>query len=234
MAIGLGKVLGFQFVENFNYPYIANSITAFWRRWHISLANWFRDYVFYPLEFKFRGSTFLRQQINIIIVFLLLGLWHGLTVNFLVWGGLHGVAMALEMTFMKQIKRIWVPIQHLYTIIIILSGWVFFRSSSVRYAIEFFARLFGSKQGLTPLPFSETQPLPIINHSVWIALLLGIIFSLPVLPFIRSNFLRVTENHLQARFLGQVIYDVVLFACGILAVAAITTTGISASIYGGF
>lgn len=234
MAIGLGKVLGFKFVENFNYPYISQSIAAFWRRWHISLASWFRDYVFYPLEFQFHGSKFLRQQINIMVVFLLLGLWHGLTLNYLIWGGMHGIALAIEMTYIKKIKRLWLPLQHLYTIIIILSGWVFFRSSSLNYALDFFARLLGSKQGITQLPFSVIQPLPIINHSVWIALIFGIIFSLPVLPYFRDKFEKLTEQHLRTRQMGQLISDLVLLAFGVLSVAALTNTGLSASIYGGF
>jgi alginate O-acetyltransferase complex protein AlgI len=147
---------------------------------------------------------------------------------------MHGIALALEITYINKIKRIWVPLQHLYTLIIILSGWVFFRSSSLRYALEFFARLFGSKQGITQIPFSVTQPFPIINHSVWVALILGMIFSFPILPLIREKFEQLTENHLKARLIGQVVYDIGLFACAVLSVAAIVNSGIAASIYGGF
>ena len=92
MAIGIGQMLGFKFMENFNYPYISRSMTEFWRRWHISLSSWFRDYLFYPLER--RGST--PQAFNILFVFLMTGLWHGLTLNFAVWGLLQGLAIALE------------------------------------------------------------------------------------------------------------------------------------------
>jgi alginate O-acetyltransferase complex protein AlgI len=234
MAIGIGQILGFRFVENFNYPYISKNITEFWRRWHISLASWFRDYVFYPLEFHRRNSTFFRQQINIFIVFLLTGLWHGLTLNFLVWGGLHGIALALEMTFMKYIKRLWTPIQHFYTLTIILSGWVFFRSSSLEYALNFFARLFGSTEGLTPIPFSISTPLPIINNSVWVALISGIIFSLPIVPAVQKRWGQIVEQNSDLQLIGQIGSDLILLALSVLSVAAITNSGIFASIYGGF
>ena len=113
MAIGLGQMLGFRFVENFNYPYISRSISEFWRRWHISLSSWFRDYVFLPLEFARRGTVRFRQQTNILVVFLLTGLWHGVTLNFVIWGLIHGLALALEMTgFGRWLKKAWPPLQH--------------------------------------------------------------------------------------------------------------------------
>ena len=96
MAIGLGRMLGFRFPENFNYPYISTSITDFWRRWHITLSNWFREYVFYPLERRRREMPALSQSLNILIVFLLTGLWHGVTLPFILWGLLHGLALVVE------------------------------------------------------------------------------------------------------------------------------------------
>ena len=110
MAVGIGQIMGFKFVENFNYPYISRNITDFWRRWHISLSSWFRDYVFYPLEFmRAQIPIFHTQQVNIFIVFLLTGLWHGLTINYLIWGGIHGLALVFEMKFLKKLKGTWVP-----------------------------------------------------------------------------------------------------------------------------
>ncbi len=107
MAIGMGQMFGFRFVENFNYPYIARSISDFWRRWHISLSSWFRDYVFVPLEFaRRRSGGVFRQQTHILIVFLLTGLWHGVTLNFVLWGLVHGLAIALEMSgFGRWLKK---------------------------------------------------------------------------------------------------------------------------------
>ncbi len=110
MAIGLGRMMGFRFVENFDYPYISKSIGEFWRRWHISLSSWFRDYVFLPLEFVRRKSKFFRQQTNILVVFLLTGLWHGFTLNYLLWGALHGLALASETTALNRwLKKAWIP-----------------------------------------------------------------------------------------------------------------------------
>lgn len=234
MAIGIGQVLGFRFMENFNYPYISRSITEFWRRWHISLSSWFRDYVFYPLEFQRRNSTFFRQQIDIFVVFLLTGLWHGPTINFLIWGGLHGLALALEMTFMDKIKKLWTPIQHLYTLVVILAGWVFFRSPTPQYAIQFFARLAGSQDGIEQLPYGLTAPLPIINNTVWIALILGIIFSVPILPLIKKRWSLFFEQHIHIQLAGQILEDILLFTICIFSIAAVTYTGVTASIYGGF
>ena len=234
MAIGLGQMLGFRFVENFNYPYIAKSITEFWRRWHISLSSWFRDYVFFPLEFLRRKSKFFSQGMNIFLVFLLTGLWHGLTLNFLIWGGIHGLALVFEMRYQKKMKNLWAPIQHFYTLVVVLCGWVFFRSNSVDYAVQFFARLFGSQQGLSPLPYSVTQPLPLVNHSVYLALVVGIFFSAPVVPFLLHKWGLITEKQPVFRSLGQLGADGLLLVVGVLSVAAITSMGVSANIYGGF
>jgi alginate O-acetyltransferase complex protein AlgI len=164
MAIGLGQMIGLHLPENFNYPYLAQSISDFWRRWHITLTIWFREYVFYPLErrrFKWAG-----QQFNILIVFLLTGLWHGFKPTSIVWGLLHGIATALESTgFGRQLKKLWRPLRHLYTLLIIVIGWVFFRSDNLDFAFGFFQRLAGNTDGLVPLPFSQTTPLPFIEPS---------------------------------------------------------------------
>ncbi|MBM3136699.1 MAG: MBOAT family protein [Chloroflexi bacterium] len=135
MAIGLGGMLGFRFMENFDYPYLSKSISEFWRRWHISLSTWFRDYVFYPLERKRREVPYLSQQLNILIVFLLTGLWHGVTLPFIVWGLLHGLALVLERgRWGAWISKLWKPVQHAYALGVIMLGWVFFRSPTVGYA----------------------------------------------------------------------------------------------------
>jgi len=130
MAIGIGRMFGFQFQENFNYPYIANSLREFWKRWHISLSTWFRDYVYIPLGGS-RMST-LRVYINLLVVFLLTGLWHGASWNFVVWGMFHGFFLASEhMGFSKILNKIWQPIQHLYLVLVIIASWVFFRANTL-------------------------------------------------------------------------------------------------------
>jgi alginate O-acetyltransferase complex protein AlgI len=242
MAIGLGQMLGFRFVENFNYPYISKSIGEFWRRWHISLSSWFRDYVFYTLEFASRRTTFggrvyarLRQPVNILIVFWLTGLWHGVTLNFILWGLVHGLALALEATgFGRWLKKAWRPLQHAYALLVILLGWVFFRSPDLAYAGQFLARLSGSTQGITRLPYSLTRPLPIVENSVWLALALGILFSLPVLPAVQRAWKAAAGSRPLLRGTAIVSADVFLLFLLFGSVAATVGSTFVASIYGGF
>ena len=235
MAIGLGQMLGFRFVENFNYPYISKSISEFWRRWHISLSSWFRDYVFYPLEFTRRKPSLSRQQMHILIVFLLTGLWHGLTLNFVIWGLIHGLALALEMSvFGRLLKKAWAPLQHLYALAVVLLAWVFFRSPDPSYAFQLLGRLAGSQQGAALLPYSITQPLPIVNNSVWLALLLGIVFSLPVLPALRKGWGGLTARFPALSFPGILTSDLLLLGLLAGSVAALVSSSYAASIYGGF
>ncbi len=125
MAIGLGKMFGFEFLENFNYPYISRSITEFWRRWHISLSSWFRDYVYIPLGGNRKG--FLKQLRNILIVWLLTGIWHGASWNFVVWGLYFGIILIAEKLFLlKLLEKLPVFISHLYAILLFVYGWVIF------------------------------------------------------------------------------------------------------------
>jgi alginate O-acetyltransferase complex protein AlgI len=119
MAIGLGRMFGFKFLENFNYPYISKSLREFWRRWHISLSTWFRDYIYIPLGGN-RVST-VRVYMNLFIVFLLTGVWHGASWNFVAWGLFHGIFLAAEHAgFSKILSKIWRALQHLYLIFIVL------------------------------------------------------------------------------------------------------------------
>jgi alginate O-acetyltransferase complex protein AlgI len=235
MAIGLGQMLGFRFVENFNYPYISKSISDFWRRWHISLSSWFRDYVFYPLEFARRRAGRFRQQSNILLVFLLTGLWHGVTLNFVLWGLVHGLALALEMTgFGRWLKKAWPPLQHIYALLIILIGWVFFRSPDLAFAGQFLARLAGSQHGMAQLPFSVTRPLPIIENSVWLALGLGILFSMPVMPALKQAWQKATDARPLLHGATLVSGDLLLLCLLASSIAATVGSAYVASIYGGF
>ena len=136
MAIGLGRMFGFEILENFNYPYISSSIREFWRRWHISLTNWFRDYLYIPLGGN-RGTP-ARTYLNLLTVFFLCGLWHGASWTFVVWGLYHGAFLILErLKFGKLLNSAWSPVRHLYTILVFMVGWVFFRSDTLPYALEF-------------------------------------------------------------------------------------------------
>jgi len=186
MAIGLGQVLGYKFVENFNYPYISKSISEFWQRWHISLSRWFRDYVFFPLERKRISTSGLSQYINILIVFLLTGLWHGVTPTFIVWGLLHGLAISLEISPLgKWLKSTWIPLQHLYALTIIIIGWVLFRADNLAYAYGYLKSMLGFSKGSGIIPFTA---LPVVETHTWLALLLGGLLSFPIFPTLAQAF----------------------------------------------
>lgn len=143
MAMGLGKMFGFDFLKNFDYPYISKSITELWRRWHISLGTWFREYVYIPLGGNRKGLY--RQIINIAVVWFLTGLWHGASWNFILWGLYFGVLLMIEKLFMlKVLKKAPAIISHIYSIIIILFGWVLFYFENLNEMGIFLARMFGS------------------------------------------------------------------------------------------
>jgi alginate O-acetyltransferase complex protein AlgI len=140
MAIGLAKIFGFNFPENFNYPYIAQSIKDFWRRWHISLSTWFRDFLYIPLGGN-RGSE-MRTIFNLLFVFFCTGFWHGASWNFIFWGMFHGVFLLLERTpFNNFLFRIWKPLRITYTFFIVVIGWIFFRSDNLENAFKFLGRM---------------------------------------------------------------------------------------------
>ena len=142
MAIGIGRILGFRFPENFNYPYIADSITDFWRRWHMTLSSWFRDYVYIPLGGnRVRG---LRNVFNILVVWMLTGFWHGADWNFILWGGYFGVVLLFEKFFFsKVLDKAPRPARHVYVILIVLVGWAFFDASGFSAAFSIIGRMFG-------------------------------------------------------------------------------------------
>ncbi|MDR1837747.1 MAG: MBOAT family protein, partial [Treponema sp.] len=133
MAIGLGRMFGFEFLENFNYPYISKSITEFWRRWHISLSSWFRDYVYIPLGGNRKGNVYA----NLVFVFILTGFWHGANFQFVAWGLWHGLFLIIERLFgMREVKnKKIIPLRYVVTMLIVVVGWVFFRSPGLRYAL---------------------------------------------------------------------------------------------------
>ncbi len=141
MAIGLGRMFGFEFLENFNYPYISASITEFWRRWHISLSTWFKEYVYIPLGGNRKGLP--RQIVNIAIVWLLTGLWHGASWNFVLWGGYYALLLIAEKVFLLKLLRKcprWVG--HLYAVFAVMLGWALFYFESLGELAAFLTRLF--------------------------------------------------------------------------------------------
>jgi alginate O-acetyltransferase complex protein AlgI len=147
MAIGLGKMFGFTFMENFNYPYVANSIKEFWRRWHISLSTWFKEYVYIPLGGN--RKSLHKTYFNLMIVFFLTGLWHGASWNFIIWGVFHGVFLIIErIGFEKVLEKNKIKLfNHLYMLLIVMIGWVFFRAETVSQAGYYIKTLFSLTPG---------------------------------------------------------------------------------------
>ena len=189
MAIGLGHMFGFKFVENFDYPYISRSLTEFWRRWHISLSTWLRDYLFLPLSHALmtksvrrrislgRYKTNYRGMLSIVIVFTLCGLWHGVGKKYVVWGVLHGIVLAVESAWLTRVMRKWwTPLQHVYFLVIIMVTWVFFRSSTLMDALGYLGAIAGLSGNTVPYYNLRMY----FNASLWLALLFGVMFSLPI------------------------------------------------------
>lgn len=147
MACGLGNMLGFEFLKNFNYPYIAKSITDFWRRWHISLSTWFKEYVYIPLGGNRRGVK--RQVINLLIVWGLTGLWHGASWNFLLWGLYYGILLILEKFVLNRfLDKLPSALQHIYTLFVVIIGWGLFYFTDMSKLGSFFSNLFNFGKGL--------------------------------------------------------------------------------------
>ncbi|GGF85223.1 alginate O-acetyltransferase [Azorhizobium oxalatiphilum] len=162
MAIGLALAMGLKFPRNFRTPYGARSISDFWRRWHMSLSSWFRDYVYIPLGGNRNGHV--HTAINLWTVFILCGLWHGASWNFIIWGAHHGAFLVLERTpFGRWLKRAPLVVAHAYTLFVVLTGWVWFRALDVHHAGAMFAGLFGLNGFGTPVAAMMTalQPLTI-------------------------------------------------------------------------
>jgi alginate O-acetyltransferase complex protein AlgI len=181
MAIGVARMLGYRLPENFNYPYISQSITEFWRRWHITLSNWFRDYVYFPLERSHRKTT-LDRYVNILIVFLLTGLWHGASWSFILWGLAQGVFIVFERTPAGAwLLRLWRPIRHVYALLAILFSWIIFQSASIADAFTYLKVMLGLGGGE-----AMVYPQMFLTPENLIALIVGIMFSLPLYPFILS------------------------------------------------
>lgn len=182
MAIGLGRIFGFHFLENFNYPYISKSITEFWRRWHISLSSWFRDYVYIPLGGN-RVSK-IRWIFNICVVWSLTGLWHGASWNFIIWGVYFAIILILEKLFFNKIlERIPKILQWIYSILLIVIGWVIFRCTSIGQIETFLLNLFTYKQTNWLTVISE-------NSNILYYLLYfipAIICSLPILKKLKKD-----------------------------------------------
>ena len=211
MAIGLGKMFGFTFSENFNYPYIAASVREFWRRWHISLSSWFREYLYIPLGGNRKGKY--RTYLHLLIVFAATGLWHGASWNFVGWGLYHGAFMLLERVgfcrFLDREGAGYRLLGHLYTLFVVVTGWVFFRAESLGSAVSFLARMLCLQApSHAPLPFGVyvgTQGL--------LAFLLGVLGCGVIQSLFGKRLIRYKNGLAEAVYLALVLfYCIVLLA----------------------
>jgi alginate O-acetyltransferase complex protein AlgI len=233
MAIGLAFMLGFTFPKNFDYPYIAQSVTDFWRRWHISLSSWFRDYVYIPLGGN-RGGTFKTVR-NLLIVFFLTGLWHGAAWQFIVWGLFHGAFLMIERfglgALLARAPRV---LRHAYLLLVVTVGWVFFRAGNLGEALIYLKAMFD------PAGFAQPDlPLTLmLNTQTVAALFAGTAFAAPLMPWLmeRLRAPRADEPSpvLSPRLDTRAVHalPVVLLAAGFLvSVAALVGSSLNPFLY---
>ena len=221
MAIGLGKIFGFHFLENFNYPYISRNIQEFWRRWHISLSQWFKDYLYIPLGGNRKGG--IRTYINLLTVFFLTGLWHGASWNFIFWGIFHGLFLIIERLGLKKfLEKIPKILQHFYTMIIVIIGWVFFRSNSFIFALKYLKKLF-----IPNFIYMESFLVELETLKLFIALC-AIVFSTPIVPKLRNVLL---NNIFRSKFYYEIFRNFVYIVLFLLSVIFLAGSNFNPFIY---
>ena len=215
MAIGLGWMFGFHFLENFNYPYISRSATEFWRRWHISLSTWFRDYVYIPLGGNRCGTK--RQIRNIAVVWLLTGLWHGAAWNFVLWGMYYGLLLLGEkFLWGKRLEQLPAALRHLYALLIITVGWVLFRAESLTQVISYVAAMFGAAPG----GMTSGQTIYYLLEFRW-ELLLAIPAALPIKNWLNRALTR-QQAHGSRLADATLVLAPKLMALGLFALSVVT------------
>ena len=169
MAIGLGRIFGFEFQENFRYPYLSASVKDFWQRWHISLGTWFREYLYIPLGGNRMGN--IRTYINLFVVFCITGLWHGANYNFLLWGGAYGILQIIERMGFKRFLTKHRLFSHIYMVLIFTFGWVLFRADPLKQVIGFMERM------ILPWKYKESMfvTAKIFGNKTVLIIILGIL-----------------------------------------------------------
>ena len=219
MAIGMGHMLGFDFLENFNYPYVSCSVQEFWRRWHISLSSWFRDYLYIPLGGNRRGKV--RTYINLIIVFACTGLWHGASFSFIVWGLWHGLFLVIErLGFKKVLDKLPKFIGWIYTMLVVLVGWVFFRADTLSAAMKYLGEMFSFSGGVA-------NGMAQFDNLSFIITVIAIVLCTPVYQLVKGK-LEKTEGGKKAAFVIGAVLATGLF---ILSVIFLTGSGYNPFIY---
>ncbi len=216
MAVGLGKMFGFEFVRNFNYPYTATSITDFWRKWHISLGTWFREYVYIPLGGNRKGKA--RQTLNIFIVWALTGIWHGASWNFMLWGLYFGVLLTIEkFGLLKWLQKAPKVVAHLYTMLCVVLGWVLFDFTKLQEMGAYFSNLFTAQHSL----YSADAVTLLLTHLP--LFIFAVVFSVPTA---RTVFTRCKETRVY-----RVLEPVIGAAAFVLCIASLVSSTYNPFLY---
>ncbi len=215
MAIGLGKVFGFNFIENFNYPYMSKSVAEFWRRWHMSLGSWFRDYVYIPMGGNRVSKG--RWVFNTLTVWMLTGLWHGAAWNFVLWGLLYAVVLMIE-KWVPALKKMPNILQHVYVLLVVILGWILFNSTSLKQALSDMGGLIG----VGGIPFVTAETLYYLK-SYAVLFVLGIIGSTPI---VRDTARKISEHKI-----GAILEPVLLIGLLLICTAYLVDGSFSPFLY---
>lgn len=222
MAIGLGKMLGFSLPENFNYPYTAKNIQKFWRRWHITLSSWFRDYLYIPLGGNRCGP--LRTYANLLIVFLLCGLWHGASWTFVFWGLYHGFFIVCERLATRRLPPAPPWLAHPATIVIILIGWVFFRCDTLSHALSHIAAMFGFAEGAGGID-------PFIDKKFLCELAVATALAMPLWPWLQKHWRRLAGDFWPSALVAALVRVLGLVALLYAVIASLAAGSYNPFIY---
>ena len=209
MAIGLGRMFGFEFLENFDYPYISASIREFWRRWHMSLSTWFRDYLYIPLGGNRKGTV--RTYINLLIVFACTGFWHGASWNFVIWGLYHGMFLIFErLGLEKFINKLPKAVGHIYTLVVVLLGWVVFRAENLPQTFAYLGDMFNFAN------FGLINAISQLGRLDSLTFITGLILSMPVVKYLGKAMEKRGDNGIAVTNAVSTVVCAVLFCFSIL------------------
>jgi len=221
MAIGLGRMMGFTIPENFKFPYSSKSITEFWKRWHITLGSWMKDYLYIPLGGNKNGVY--RTYLNLFVVFLISGFWHGASWNFIVWGAFHGFFLVIERLFLSNIlNKLYKPVQILYSFIVVTIGWMFFRIDTFADAIDYIKSMFAN------IPFDRSFITGLDNRLIFMTIV-ALLFSFKSekMQDKLNAFIYSVSNRIYIRYTTNVLMLFLYLIC----LAEIFATGFNPFIY---
>lgn len=235
MALGLGHMLGFKFPRNFDTPYSAQSVTLFWRRWHMTLSEWFRDYLYIPLGGNQSGPW--RTIFNLWLVFILCGFWHGAALTFILWGAWHGLFLSIErLGLSKLLQKLWAPLRHGYLLIVVFLGWVLFRAESSAYALDYYAVLFNLGNNHSDvIHFLDSNRIIFV---LIVAFILSTSIPQQLINLLKNTLSKAKEQHsnLTVRKLAAVSSNALsgLYFIGIMALLLLSIASLVGSSYNPF